>query len=604
VTGTLAVVGNGQTIEFTPSTTWTYGALVQVFLSASVLDTVGNSVNQYTGTFAVVGNPTTVAPALVNSSPLSTATGVPLNVVPDAVFSEALNPATVIAANVYLNNPSNTAISSTISLDSTGTIIHLVPTANLATNTQYCLYLSNLVGTNGQAASNHSFCFTTGGSLQTSAPTVLTVSPVANLSNVPLNANIAVVFSGPIDPTSVSGTTISLSGGGQTSMPLSISFSNSNQKVQITPEAPLPASTTMTLTISGVTDVAGNAVTAQTTTFTTGTAAATSTPGVVVSNPIASATAVPLNAALSLETDAEIDLTTVTTSSYQVYDTTLNQTVSGTYTLSADGLTIYFVPTNQLATGRTYRVSFANAGITDVAGNALTSTCAGCLNNFSFTTGYASSSTAPQIVGVSPIGGLTNVPINAQIVVSFNEPINGETLGGVTLSANGATVGLSYSLSAGNQLLTITPAAGLLANTSYTLTVNGVTDLSGNAMTAPSTSTFTTSSAPDLNTPSVTSVLPTNGGTGVLTTAAIQVQFNKFMDELSFTNQTVKISTNGSTFINATITFNQNGNAMTITPSAPLSPSTTYSLQLTTSILDLEGASLTSFQSSFTTGTQ
>ncbi len=605
VSGTLAVVGNGQTIEFTPSSAWTYGALVQVFLEATALDTSGNTVNAYKGMFTVVGSPTTTAPALVNASPMNGATAVPLNVVPDAQFSGALDPTTVIAANVYLYSyATGKAIPSTSTLDSTGTIIHLAPSTSLTANTQYYFYLYNLKGMNGLAVSNAGEYFTAGTSTQTAAPTVLTVSPANNLSNVPVNANVAVVFSGPIDPITVTGATIAVSGGGMTSVPASISFSNSNQKVLITPEAPLPASTVMTLTISGVKDVAGNTVTAQTTHFTTGTAAATSAFGVVVENPAASAMGVPVNAAISLQANAEIDGTTVTTSSFQVYDTTLNQTVAGSYSLSVDGMTVYFVPAAQLATGRTYQVNFYYGGMTDLAGNALTNSCTGCLYNYTFTTGFTASVAAPQVTGVSPSSGLTKVPINAQIVVAFNEPVNGESLAGVTLSANGSTVGLSDVLSAGNQLLTITPVAGLLPNTTYTLTVNGVADLSGNAMTTANTSTFTTSGGPDLTQATVTSITPINTATGVPTTTNVQIQFSKLMNVLSLTSQTVKLSTNGTTVIPAILTFNQNGTSMTIAPSSALSPSTTYSVQLTTSILDLEGGALTSFQASFTTGTQ
>ena len=316
VAGTVAVVGNGQTIEFTPSSPWTYGALVEVFLDATATDTSGNAVTAYRGTFTTVGNPASTAPALVNYSPANGATGVPLNAVMDAGFSEALDPTTVVAKNVYLRS-SNGTIASTPTLNTTGTVIHLTPSAALAASTQYCFYLYNLQGVNGVAAANQYYCFTTGTASQTTAPTVATVSPENGLAGVPLNANVGVVFSAPIDPVMVSGTTIQLSGGGMTSVPASISFTNNNQTVEITPEAPLPPSTQMTLTISGVTDVAGNVVATHTTHFTTGTAAATAAPGVVTANPVPNATGVPLNAAISLQANAQIDGTSVTSSTFK-----------------------------------------------------------------------------------------------------------------------------------------------------------------------------------------------------------------------------------------------------------------------------------------------
>ena len=316
----------------------------------------------------MAGDPALTAPALVNVSPMSGATGVPLNVVPDAQYSAPLDPTTVIAANVYLyNTATGKTLASTLTLDATGTILHVTPSAALAANTYYYVYLYNLKGANGLTVPSTIDAFTTGGSPQTAAPTVLTVSPADKLSNVAVNANIGVVFSGPVDPITVTGATITVSGGGLTSVPASIGFSNKNTTVKITPEAPLPASTAMTLTISGVKDVGGNAVAAQTTHFTTGTAASTSAFGVVATNPSASATGVPVNAAISLRTNGAVDGTTVNSSTFQVYDQTLNTYLTGSYSLSADGLTVYFVPATQLATGRTYTVYFYGYGITDVA---------------------------------------------------------------------------------------------------------------------------------------------------------------------------------------------------------------------------------------------
>ena len=109
-----------------------------------------------------------------------------------------------------------------------------------------------------------------------------------------------------------------------------ISFSNNNQTVSFVPQNPLPASTPMTLTVAGVKDLAGNAVAAQTTHFMTGTAPAVATPVVVNTNPSVGATNVPVNVAIALQTNAAIDATTVNSSTFQVYDTTLNQNVAGT----------------------------------------------------------------------------------------------------------------------------------------------------------------------------------------------------------------------------------------------------------------------------------
>ena len=131
----------------------------------------------------------------------------------------------------------------------------------------------------------------------------------------------------------------------------------------------------------------------------------------------------------------------------------------------------------------------------------------------SFTTDFSVSTQGPQVVGVSPRDGLQQVPINAIVTVQFSEPVNGESLGQVTLSADGVTVSTQSSLSNGNQMLTLVPAAALAASTPYTLTVTGVTDLAGNPMQKSFTSSFTTGPGADFTQPSVTGFDPANGAT-------------------------------------------------------------------------------------------
>ena len=114
VNGTTTVSDNGQTIEFVPSAAWQYGALVQVFLDSTALDTDGSPVYSYQSQFSTVSNPTTTAPVIVNLSPASGASNVPLNAVVEIGYSEPLNAATVSASDVILHDSSGNAVPATI----------------------------------------------------------------------------------------------------------------------------------------------------------------------------------------------------------------------------------------------------------------------------------------------------------------------------------------------------------------------------------------------------------------------------------------------------------------------------------------------------------
>jgi large repetitive protein len=599
VTGTTQVTDGGQTIQFTPSSPFAYGAAIQVFLDSTALDTDGSSLTSYQGSFTTVADPTKTAPVLVNTNPLSSS-GVPTNIVIDIGFNQALNPATVNSTNVIFQQGGTTVVPSTVSLLSGGTVIQINPTNALAPNTSYTYQItSGVQNTNGLAFAGQGFLFGTGAGPDTVVPTITSVSPHNGLSNVGNNASVSLVFSKPVNQLTVSGSTIQLTGGGTTAVPDSINFSNNNQNVQLVPHAPLPDATLMTLTISGVTDVAGNAVTTQTTQFTTGTGPDVVTPAVVLDSPFNGESNVPLNTVIQVRVNDPIDPGSVTSSSFTVGDSTAGQTVAGSYSVSADGLTITFVPSAPLAANHTISVQTGNAGIKNLVGNPLI----GGLTSFTFSTGTATSMTAPHVVGMSPPSGMTGVPINAQVAIQFNEPVDALTINQVTLAAGG-TVNVTRTLENGNQILLLTPVLPLSPSTTYTVTVTGIQDVSGNSLGAPVTQTFTTGPGADLTPPVVATVSPASNATGVLRNSVIQLQFNKQIVPFMVTNSTFTVTPIGGQPIAGTINVSANGLTATFTPSATLAASTQYQIVATNAITDLEGQPLTSFSSFFTTGTQ
>ena len=505
----------------------------------------------------------------------------------------------VNSTNVYLNGPSG-RVAVTLSQDQTGTRVIITPTAALVAGSQYCAYALSLQGTNGQAATGASYCFQTGSTGAISAPAIVAVSPPDNAANVPVNANVSVEFAAPIDPVSVNGTSVQVTGGAQTAAPLSYSFGNGNQTVTITPEAPLPVSTTMTLDINGIVDVSGNTVNPQTTHFTTGTAPATAAPALLGVNPPGNATGVPVNAAVSFQASAPLDPTTLNPRTFALYENTGNQDVAGTISQSADGMTGYLLPSATLATQQIYDIyiSYPNCCIADLAGNNLPSTV------YSFTTGANANANAPQVLAVSPASGVTGVPINAQVMVQFNEPVDVDSLGGITLTANSVPVPVAFTLSNGNQTLVIQPTQPLATITAYTLNISGVSDLSGSTSSSSFTSSFTTSGEASVATPAVAAVTPASGATGVMTTTTVQVQFNNPMNAISLTPQTIMLNVNGGAAVPGVITVNPAGTIATFTPTNPLATSTTYTITIGYGAIDLTGRGFNYTQYSFTTGTQ
>lgn len=607
VAGTAQVTDSGQTIQFTPSSPFANDALVQVFLDTTAQDVDGNSLSAYQGSFTTAISTAAVSPSVVSSSPASGASSVPTNVIIDVAANETLNPTTVNTSTVTLTQNSST-ISATVSLLPGGTIIQIVPTSALAANTTYFFNLkTGIQGTNGLAFVNNSIGFTTGAGTDTTQPALNSVSPPNGSTGVGNNSAVRLVFNKGINPLTVNVNTVQLTSGGTTQVFDAMTFFSNNQSVLLIPHGPLPDSTVMTLTISGITDLVGNAVPTQTTHFTTGIGPDVLVPVVLSTSPSNNESGVPLNAVVQARMNEPVDPGTVTSSALTLTDNTANQTVNGTPSLSTDGLTVSFLPGTQLAAGHNFTVAFGNQILKDLVGNGLVSP--GGPPNFIFAAGTSSSTAAPQVIGVSPPSALTSVPVNAQVLIQFNEPIDPLSIGQVTLSSTGGNVIVATTVTNGNEFLILDPVVPLSQNTAYTVTVTGVQDLSGNVMTAQATSSFTTGTAVDLTLPAEQSVSPTNGATGVLTTSAIQMHFNKRIDPLTATNTTTNVTftvapTSTQQPIAGTIMVSADGLTLTFTPSSALATSTVYQISATSGITDLEGQALTAFSSTFTTGTQ
>ena len=596
--GTTQISDSGQLIQFTPSAPWANNALIQVFLDSTAQDVDGRSFfGSYEGQFTTVEDLSTTPPTVTGTS-VDNATGtIPTNAPILIGFNETLNPATVNTSTVQLQNQlvfPPVTVPSAVSLIGGGTVIQLTPSAALAANAFYNVVISTgLQGTNGLAFAGTTLGITTGAGPDTTAPVVISVAPPDSSLNIGDNSIIRVRFSKAIDPLSVTAATIQVTGASNTAIPTSISFSNNNQDVLLLPQAALPDSTLITIAISGVQDVAGNAVVPTTTRFTTGAGPDTMPPTVISENPFSGATNVPLNAPISFQTNEPLDPGSVNSNTWAINDFTAFGQVTGTYSVSSNGLTASFVPSAPLAAGHQYGGS--SNGITDLEGNLLSGPF------LSFTMGAAANTVGPTVVGVSPPNALTGVPINARVLIQFDEPVDSLTLGQVTLSKAGVAVTVIPTLSNANQTLTLVPVVPLSGGTTYTVNVTGVQDLSGNALAAPSTTTFTTGTGADLTPPTVTTTSPVSGATGVPVNTAIQVQFSKRIDPLTVTSSTFFVNQQSTVPpVAGTITVTPDGLTATFTPSAPLLASTAYIVSVS-GVTDLVGQQATGFIN-FTTG--
>jgi hypothetical protein len=575
--GATQVVDNGYTLIFTPSATPVAGALIQWWTTGSLTDTLYNlSINGTSGYFYVAANTGALAPTVQTLVPTAYTSGVPLNAFVDLQFNTPLNAATITSSNIYLSAPETgcggaiTPVTYTSGLPANE--VRMVPNSPLAAGDFYYVCVeSGLQSATSVPATNYQPYFYAGTAADSTLPMVLSAVPFNGATNVGVNVAPGVVFNKAIDPLSVNSTTFTVSNGGS---PLAGSywFSSNDTRIEFVPNAALPVGTELTMTLNGVLDPVGHSVN-YTSSFTTGSGPDVTSPSVIWSS-ATSGGSIPANAAIAVQFSESMDVTTFSTcattscsSNFYLYDTLLGQDVPATLSWNSNQTIAYLVPSSPLAAGRTYY--FYVTGGTDLAGNSMSP-------NISWTI-YADLQAPPAttVVAINPTSGSTGVGTNTFVEAEFSAPIDPTTMSGVTLKNGSTPVAVTAVLSAGNTVLQLVPPAPLAASASYTITVAGVKDTTGNTV-ATHTSTFSTGSTFDIAPLTVVTAQPANNST-VATNVTPQLRFNKPLNPITVNTGTFRMETsNPGVYIPINVTLSADRTTVTLTPVVPLQPGTEY----------------------------
>lgn len=580
VPGTVAVLDGGYTLEFTPSSAWTPGALIQWWTTGSLLDSTYNTpINTTSGYFYAAASTTTLVPSVQVASPPQYTSSIPLNTIFDLQFNTPLAPATVTSSNVYLyDSTTSLNVSATLTQPQPNELV-LTPTSTLPVN--HYIYVEITTGlqstTSIPVASNINWYEYTGTATDTTLPTVVSAVPYNGSTNIGVNVTPGVVISKSIDPVSVNSTTFQVTNGG-TPLAGSFWFNSGDTRVEFVPNAPLPASTNLVMKINGVLDTVGHPLTS-TTSFQTGTGPDFTAPTVVYSS-VNSSESIPTNSMITVQFSESMDVTSFSNSNFFIQDQLAGQHIATTLTWSANQTIAYLTPTSPLAAGRQYY--FAVYSGTDLAGNQVQT------DAFYFYAELGSAGSAPTVEFFNPLTGATGLGTNAIIEAEFTAPLDPNTLSGVTLAAGGSPVTATPVLSMGNTVLQLVPAQPLPPNTSIVMTIAGVKDPAGNTV-ATVTNNFTTGPTFDINPASIVSYDPAYNAT-VGTNVVAKFVFSKPLNPLTVNNSdfTMHMYDTGQ-FIPLTVTESTNGMEVTMTPQIPLLPTTRYYFQANCCFQDQDG---------------
>ncbi len=524
-------------------------------------------------------------PIVTEVFPAENALEVPVETTIGVIFSESMDGATLVPGSITLCS-GTACIPGNVTFGPGATNATFTPDAALAYNTTYTatigLGVKDLAG--NPPAAEKSWSFTTRNVPDTTPPIVVSMTPASGAGGISTGTSVTMGFSEPMDPSSLSTSTIFLASGTKVFQGL-ITVSPDLTVATLTLEFPLAYSAQYRMTVKGtVADIAGNQMGSDHSwIFSTVPAPDTVPPVITTIDPPENAIEVGIGKVITVGFSEPMDASTLVPGNLSLASGSTE--LDGTVSVSPDLSTATFTPAAPLETGTTYTFTVGSSA-RDLAGNGLSQP-----RKWNFTTSADPDTTPPTIVSVFPEENSIDFPATGVIAVRFNEPIEAPSLSsGTFIVSDGASpVPGAILLGPDRTMATFTPTSPLPSGRQLSVTVTtGVKDSSGNALSKEKTWTFTTIHASDTTPPTVVSVSPLENSTGIGTQSLLIISFSEALEPSSVSTISVILSS-GATGIDGAVTLASGGTLVTFVPAAPLAYSVQYSARVKSGIRDLAG---------------
>jgi hypothetical protein len=202
---------------------------------------------------------------------------------------------------------------------------------------------------------------------------------------------------------------------------------------------------------------------------------------------------------------------------------------------------------------------------------------------------------APTVTSRTPTAGATGVPTDAPITVTFDknlDPASVTTTTAALTTQAGSAVPAAVTYDDSSKTVTIDPTQPLGGNAVYRVTLKGGASgiaAWGGSLAADDTWTFTTGTGTP---PVVMSTTPANGTSDVSVATTVKATFDRDMQASSLTTSSFTLTPQLGNAVAATVTYDAASDTATLTPSAALDPTRTYTAALTTAVKGADGTSL------------
>ncbi len=603
---TVAVAGGfsyrDSTSTFTPTANLAANSTIHVRISANVWDMNGNTMDQdFEWSFTTEDETQTepepetdnTPPQITETNPLQDAQNIPMNSAITATFSEEIDPSTVNTATFLLED-GNTVINGSVSYS--GMTAVFTPSESLEMGTVYLATVTNGVqDTAGNPLTeDYTWNFNTENTEEeetdTVPPTISATNPDDTNDNVAVDVTLSATFSEPMNASTISETSFTLSDG-ENSVNGVVEYSGNS--ATFNPDGNLVNGSTYTATITtGVQDTAGNSMAENYSwSFTTEEAEETDTtpPTVNATDPEDNEVNMPVNSEISATFSEPVNASTITANTFTL--SLDGDPVPGSVTSSGNSAT--FNPDEELENGTIYTATITT-GVQDTAGNSMTENY-----TWNFTTEEAEETDieAPEISSTSPADNDDNVAVDVTLSATFSEPMNASSISETTFTLSDGENSVNGIVEYFENNATFDPDGDLENGTTYTATITtGAEDLAGNPLSVNYQWSFTTEEAEpegDVTPPQVTGTTPDNDDNNVGTDIEITANFSESLDPASVNDNTFVVQRQILLLqIRISGTVSYSGTTATFTPDENLINDSDYTVTLTTGITDLAGNDL------------
>jgi hypothetical protein len=397
-----------------------------------------------------------ICPLVISTNPANLASGVDQGTNITITFNEAMNPATITPDVFTLTSEANTAgtaavIEGVLSYDAATNSIIFNPNSNLPVNSVFTgrvePWVKDMMGNALQEP--YIWTFTTGVQAQ-----VISVTPLNNATNVPVNSDVTATFNIPMSAATLSSSTFTLM---NDTIPVLGVVTYTAPTATFNPNSDLLEGvlSTATLTTSVRSALGIPLLTQYVWTFTTVFPPA---PTVLSTLPVDNAIDVPLNSTVSATFSEAMLASTFNSTTFTLKEGA--NTILGS--INVVGSTMTFTPNSSLPSNALLTATITT-GVTNLAGIALAANVDWDFNTIS--------SPAPTVQSTIPDDLDTDVALNSTVTAQFSQPMDAATLTDLTFTVMDGTTAVDGSFVTVGNVVTFTPDNNLLSGVTYTATI-------------------------------------------------------------------------------------------------------------------------------------